>query len=120
VFRNRLLELFEAFDFADPNLVTGRRTVSTTVTQALYLLNSPFLMDQARSAAREALAKPGLDDAARLDRAYRMALGRLPTEREREVAMAYLAGKTKAEARQAAWERVYQALFGCVDFRYVN
>src|SRR5262249_35182606 len=35
VFRNRLLELFEAFDFPDPNLVIGKRNVSTVATQAL-------------------------------------------------------------------------------------
>jgi hypothetical protein len=119
VFRNRLLELFEAFDFADPNLVTGRRTVSTTVTQALYLTNNPFVKDQGRIAARAALATP-VDDAARLDRAYRVALGRLPSERELEIALAYVSGKAKPEERQAAWERLYQALFACVDFRFVN
>jgi hypothetical protein len=119
VFRNRLLELFEAFDFADPNLVTGRRTLSTTVTQALYLTNNPFVMDQARIAARAALAVPA-DDAPRLDGAYRVALGRLPSQREREIALAYVSGKTKPEERQAAWERLYQALFASVDFRFVN
>jgi hypothetical protein len=120
VFRNRLLELFEAFDFADPNLVTGKRTVSTTVTQALYLMNSPFAMDQARHAAKAALAVPNLDDVGRLERAYRIALGRLPTEKERQLALAFVAGKTKPDERQAAWERLYQTLFACVDFRYVN
>src|SRR5262249_4538084 len=80
VLRNRLLELFEAFDFADPNLVIGKRTVSTSVTQALFLMNSPFAMDQSRLAARAALAV-NIDDTARLERAYRTALGRLPTEK---------------------------------------
>jgi hypothetical protein len=120
VFRNRLLELFEAFDFADPNLVTGRRTVSTVATQALYLLNSPFVMDQARHAARAALAAPG-DDAARVERAYRTALGRPPTAREREIGLQFVAGeRMTAEQRLAAWERFYQALFACIDFRYVS
>jgi hypothetical protein len=121
VFRNRLLELFEAFDFADPNSCLGRRTASTVATQALYLLNSPFVMDQARRAAAAALAVPGLDDAARVDRAYRGALGRLPTARERELALAFVneAGLAATE-RQAAYERLYQTLFACIDFRYMN
>ncbi len=118
VFRNRLLELFEVFDFADPNLVGGRRVTSTVATQALYLMNSPFVMEQARHAAKAALARPG-DDAARLEHAYRTALGRLPMDRERELALAFMAGRTAAE-RQAAWEQLYQALFACIDFRYVN
>ncbi len=119
VFRNRLHELFEVFDFPDPNLVGGRRTVSTVATQALYLMNSPFVLEQARHAARAALAKGG-DDAARVERAYRVALGRPPTERERRLALAFVAGKATAAERQAAWERLYQALFGCIDFRYMN
>src|SRR5262249_60866272 len=91
VSRNRLLELFEAFDFADPNLVVGRRSVSTVATQALYLMNNPFVMDQARHAAKAALAEPGADDGGRVERAYRTALGRPPTERERRLALDFVA-----------------------------
>ncbi len=76
IFRNKLLELFEAFDFGDPNLVNGRRNVSTVATQALYLMNSPFVREQARQAARALLDVPGLDESGRLERAYRLALGR--------------------------------------------
>jgi hypothetical protein len=119
VFRNRLLELFEVFDFADPNLVIGRRNVSTVSTQALFLLNSPFVMEQARHAARRALAEPDLDDARRVERAYRVALGRPPSPRERVLALGFVAGK-QGEARLGAWERLYQALFACIDFRYLN
>jgi hypothetical protein len=118
VFRNRLLELFEAFDFADPNLVGGRRNVSTVATQALFLMNSPFVLEEARHAAKAALASPGPDEA-RVERAYRAALGRLPTARERELALACVGGASEEE-RVTAWERFYQALFACLDFRYVN
>jgi hypothetical protein len=116
VFRNRLLELFDVFDFADPNLCLGRRNVSTVATQALYLMNSPFVQAQAHAAAEKALTVP-MDDAGRLDIAYRRTLGRLPTVRERELAMDYLRA---APDRIAGWERLYQVLFACVDFRYVN
>jgi hypothetical protein len=119
VFRNKLPELFEAFDFADPNLVMGRRSVSTVSTQALFFLNSPFVREQAREAAKVALADPKPSDEARVHRAYRTALGRLPTERETNIALAAVAGKTKPEERLAAWERLYQALFASIDFRYV-
>jgi cytochrome c553 len=36
VFRNALPEVFEAFDFADPSMPTGRRYVSTVAPQALF------------------------------------------------------------------------------------
>jgi hypothetical protein len=119
VFRNRLLELFEVFDFPDPNMVVGKRNVSTVPTQALYLLNNPFVMAQAKHTAQSLLSIEGLNDGQRIDAAYRKALGRLPTQRERQLALAYLA-EASPDQRPMAWERLYQTLFACVDFRYVN
>lgn len=121
IFRNKLLELFEVFDFGDPNLVVGKRNVSTVSTQALYMMNSPFVMEQAQQAAKALLAQSGLDDTARLDRAYWLALGRLPTERERKIATDFLAQSgSSPPQRLAGWERLHQTLFACIDFRYVN
>jgi hypothetical protein len=118
IFRNRLLELYEVFDFPDPNMVAGRRNVSTVPTQALYMMNSPFVMTQARSAAAVSLKEAGAD-AERIEKAYRRTLGRAPTSRERELALQYVSVPL-AEQRLPAWERFYQTLFACVDFRYVN
>ena len=75
VFRNRLLEIFEVFDFPDPNMVMVRRNVSTVPTQALYLINSPFVMAQAKHTATTLLGDDARQsDAARLDLLYRKAL----------------------------------------------
>ncbi len=119
IFRNRLNELFDVFDFPDPNMVMGRRNVSTVPTQALFMMNSPFIMTQARHAATLALKDADAKDAERIDLAYRKSLGRLPTPRERELAVRYVSVPL-AEQRLPAWERFYQTLFACVDFRYVN
>ncbi|MCI0683379.1 MAG: DUF1553 domain-containing protein [Gemmataceae bacterium] len=119
VFRNRLLELFEVFDFPDPNMVMGRRNVSTVPTQALYLMNNPFVMGQARHVAAGLLTREGLNESQRLDLIYRTALGRFPAERERQVAIAYLESANGTE-RPAAWERLCQTVFACLDFRYVD
>jgi hypothetical protein len=119
IFRNRLLEIFEVFDFPDPNMVLGKRNVSTVPTQALYMMNSPFVMTQAKHAATLTL-KGNAKDADRIDEAYRKSLGRLPALRERELALAYVSAALTAEQRLLAWERFYQTLFECVDFRYVN
>ncbi|MCB1066420.1 MAG: DUF1553 domain-containing protein, partial [Verrucomicrobiae bacterium] len=126
-FRVKRLELFEAFDFGNVNQPIGQRNVSTVAPQALYLLNSPFVMEQARLAAERALAdtdRPG--DEARLDYAYRTALGRLPGEEERRVMMAFLqsstdpAHDTEGGDRVETWAQVFQTLFGCLDFRYLD
>jgi hypothetical protein len=124
VFRNTLLEIFESFDFPDPNMVVGRRNISTTATQGLFLMNHPFVIEQSRAAAKVALAWPDMDDAQRLERAYRITLGRRPTERELQLAMDFVTIPTEENAtpgrRLDAWAQFYQTLFASVDFRYLN
>jgi hypothetical protein len=118
VFRNALPEVFEAFDFADPSMVVGARARSTVAPQALFMMNNPFPAEQAKAAAARVLAENLPTDDARLDRAYRLALGRLPTDGERGAMRRYLANQSGSPP--AAWAAVFQALFASADFRYVE
>jgi hypothetical protein len=118
-FRNRRLELFEVFDFADINAPIGQRATTTVAPQALFLMNHPFVTDQARAAARRTLERDAGDDDARLESAYRAALGRAPTARERTLAREFLQG-AEGEARVETWAQLHQALFASVDFRYLD
>ena len=127
VLRNRLHGLLEVFDFPDPNVVSGGRSVSTLPTQALYLMNSSFVIEASRHAARELLREPGLDDATRVDRAYLRTIGRPPGRAEREVAVRHVRDLAGGDGQQLTasgsealemWTGLYQALFACVDFRY--
>jgi hypothetical protein len=120
-FRNRRPELFEAFDFADINAPLARRHATTVAPQALFMLNHPFVIEQARHAAARTLAStPAAGDDARVAHAYRTLLGRAPREREQRIARDFLAGAKGAEERAAAWAQVHQALFASADFRYVE
>jgi hypothetical protein len=110
-----LHEIFEIFDFADPNLVMGQRTNSTLATQALFLMNSPFVMEQSKRAAELLVENlPNARAEERLDWAYRQVLGRAPTPRERQLSLDYLSSNPDD------WPAVYQVLFACIDFRYLN
>jgi hypothetical protein len=115
-FRNRVHELFEVFDFASNNAAVAERTVTTVSPQALWMLNSPFVMEHARAAAELALSRDEAEDA-RIERAFRVTLGRRPSAAEMEIARKSLAS---GKDRTAAWERLFQGLFGCLDFRYLN
>ena len=119
VFRNALPDLFEVFDFADPSLVVGRRNVSTVAPQALYLMNHPFVIDQARAASRRLLAGPDQSVDDRIERAYRWTLGRAPGDSERQAMQRFL-DQDKSLDAEGAWATVFQALFSSIDFRYVN
>ncbi|MDP3072793.1 MAG: DUF1553 domain-containing protein [Opitutaceae bacterium] len=114
-FRNTRLELFEVFDFADVNASVAQRAASAVAPQALFLMNHPFVLEQARHAAERTLREGAPDDATRIDRAYRRALGRGPTAREKAIALRHL-----AVGSPETWTEFHQALFASVDFRYLN
>ena len=121
VLRNSLPELFEVFDFADPSTVTGRRNTSTVAPQALFLLNHPFVHEQALATAQQLLANKTLaDDTAKINHAYRWTLGRSPTSAERQIAIRHLAPTGSNTSPLAAWAQLIQVLFASPDFRYVN
>jgi len=117
VFRNTLHEVFEVFDFADPNLVVGRRNTSTLPTQALFLMNSEFSMSQANSTAKRLQSVDSLTHDQRIELAYRWTLGRKPTAEERALIDHFIKNN---EDSNAAWSDVFQSLFGCIDFRFVD
>jgi hypothetical protein len=120
-FRNRMHELFEVFDFADQNRSVGARSQTTAAPQALLMLNSQFVMDQAAAAAKRALANESLSDDRRIDRAFRDTLGRKPSPAELAIARSTLKSKQGDDAdQQFAWERLFQGLFGSIDYRYID
>jgi hypothetical protein len=112
---------------ADPNLIVGKRDVTTVPTQALFLMNNPFVLNQSAEFAKRILKDQGLDQNARINLAYRLAVGRLPTDRERSEVAKYInefrklfeEAKQKGNANFAAWASFCQALFESGLFRYV-
>lgn len=122
VLRNSLPEIFTAFDFPDPSMVSGQRNVSTVASQALFLMNSKFVIQQAKFAASRLTQEPQLDLENRVNAAFRRVLGRLPGPAEREQAMKFLSADPAESEQQKLerWSRFVQALFGTMDFRYVD
>jgi hypothetical protein len=118
VIRNHLPAVFEAFDFADPDVATGRRDATTVAGQALYLMNSPWVLEQAEAAATRLLALAEKD---RLPMLYRRAFGRSPTLEERRRVEAFLHEAAKQGTPEAAtWAAVCQAIFGSAEFRFIE
>jgi cytochrome c553 len=128
IVRGLVPEFLSLFDVADSELVVGQRDVTTVAPQALYMMNSPFVVEQATATAEKLLARSDLaSDEARVDYAFRLVLGR-PADRDQTAAtLAYLneyaaslATSEKPEAKQlAAWTSFCQTLFASAEFRYV-
>jgi hypothetical protein len=127
VLRGSVPEVLTVFDGADPSLIVGKRDVTTVATQALFLMNNPLIATQAERMARRILQPKDLDQSARIDLAYRLALGRPPDEHEKTSVSRYLVeyrqslekGQHKGNPQIAAWATLCQTLFASGEFRYV-
>ena len=113
-FRNSMLPIFEVFDAPNPNLVVGRRSTTNLPTQALFLMNSPFIREQSELTAKRLLAEAGT-----VEDTYLLILSRPPSESERLSTQTFLAS-FPPEQKTEAWTQLTQALFSTIDFRFIN
>jgi cytochrome c553 len=123
VSRHELNPLLRLFDFPDANISSEKRTDTTVPQQQLFVLNSPFVVDQARALAARVQAE-AKDDEARVERAYLLAYGRPAAEGEIQRTLAFLQGEDSAEEKPrnklTRWERFTQALLGSNEFLYID
>jgi Protein of unknown function (DUF1553)/Protein of unknown function (DUF1549)/Planctomycete cytochrome C len=116
------------FDGPDTNTTTDQRTSSTVPPQALFLMNNPFVAEQAEAFARRLLTEtPDTDPC--IDRAVHLVWGRPPTSAEHERALHFFdACRAKLTAAGVAAElREFQVrssfarvLFCANEFVYVD
>ncbi len=121
ILRELLPEALDLFDFAEPSLVVAAREVTTVPSQALYMLNSPFVQENAAAMANR-FQGTSADPAQRIQAAYLTALSRPATAAEVARAETYL--KTHAAERggspESALTTFCQALFASAEFRYLK
>jgi hypothetical protein len=116
------------FNGPDTSMTTAVRDESTVPMQALYLLNSPFVHEQAGGFARALIGREP-DPAARVRRAYLEAFSRPPTEAERARALGYLAryeqtldgdGVPADRRTLEAWSSLARTLLASNEFIFVD
>ncbi len=83
-------------------------------------MNHPFVIGQSEAAARRMPGECQFDTIAGVQHAYHQVLGRGPSAEEQKVAVEFVDRLGKTPNRIARWALLYQALFECVDFRYLN
>jgi hypothetical protein len=75
-------------DCPDSTLPEPKRVVTTSPLQALTLLNSRFVVEQAAFLAERLVRETGeTDRGAQVERAYRLAFGRAPQPQEKAAAL---------------------------------
>jgi len=99
--RQSLPGLFRAFDFASPDASAERRPKTVVPQQALFGLNSPYVLEQARAIAARSEVNGAKDDAERVAALYRVILARSPDGDETKRGMKFLrAGGPVAQLAQ--------------------
>ena len=96
-----------------------RRFRSNTPLQALTLLNDPAFIEIARGLAARIVTErpPPASDAARINYAFKLCLGRAPSERELETLATLLRRETEAnDTIGSSWETVARVLLNLDEF----
>src|SRR5262249_43024733 len=133
--RNAMYDLFAVFDYCDPSVHLEQRPASAVATQALLLLNSPFVLQQSAALAAGARAAVSDDsatgDAARIAWIWAQAFQRAPSASELQAAQRWLSTARAAlpgpgsaaiadAAEAAAWQGLCQTVFASNEFVYVD
>ncbi len=88
--RGSLPEVFNNFDFANPDLTTGKRYATIVPQQSLYLMNNPLVVEQVRSLVQRPDFKNEQDDEKRVRLLYDIVYQRVPTADEIKLGLRFL------------------------------
>jgi hypothetical protein len=109
--RNLRFPFLEAFDLPDSNLSCPKRERSTTAPQALALLNAEDVVAAAKALAQR-VTQEKQNSADRIVLAYRLVLGRQPSEEEMLLSRQFLETSPLSE--------LCRALFNVNEFVYLD
>jgi hypothetical protein len=104
--------LLDSLDCPDPSTKTPRRSVTTTALQALELMNSSFVVRQARCFAERIKKSSGTDTTSAVRLSYKLAFGRGPTFTEQKRAMSLV--------KNSGLDELCWALINSSEFLYVR
>ena len=109
--------LLRTFDFPSPDGSSPQRTTTTVAPQALFLMNNPFVLEQARRVLKRSEVAAETDGTGKIARLHCLVYGRLPAAQEQGLGVEFMAGSNKSTL---AWERYVQALLLTNEFVFVD
>ncbi len=100
--RVRLPNDFRNFDFASPDGHTAERYLTTVPQQALFMMNSPFAMEQAAALINRGEIASEKNPRLRIQKLYRLVYGRAPKAEEIALGLEYLRNNDFNSSRSTA------------------
>jgi mono/diheme cytochrome c family protein len=95
--RADLVEVLNTFDFASPDMPMGKRYETAVPQQALFLMNSPLVIEQVRNAVNRPEFRQQNTDEDRIRYLYELFFQRLPLEQEIQDGKEFLAAYQQPE-----------------------
>jgi mono/diheme cytochrome c family protein len=108
--RQNLPSMFRTFDFASPDTTSPQRFFTTVPQQALFMINSPFVVEQARGFVQRPELRSGSCDEDRVKALYHVAFQRAPKADEIELGLHFLKSQEAAAITPSAapvWQYGY-------------
>jgi hypothetical protein len=126
--RSSLNPFLQVFDVPKPFTTLGRRDATNVPAQSLALLNSPFVIDQAKKWSTAVVQDGSASAEVRLRRMFVTAFARPPSDQEITAATEYLsslANERKVPANELlgsvpVWQDFAQSLFNLKEFIYLR
>jgi hypothetical protein len=115
--RQNLPAFFRTFDFATPDSHSPQRFTTTIPQQALFLMNSPFVIEQAGKLVKRTEVAAATEPAERIKRLYALLFGRHPTDDETAMGTQFVAADNNADSN---WQRYAQALMVSNEFVFID
>jgi len=111
-------QFLRLFDFPVPRASVARRTPSITPQQSLFMLNNPFVTNQAKALAAKVKVETEKESA--IQYLYQMLFARNPTPQELAVGTQFLEGKDAKPLPLTREERYAQALLASAEFLFIE
>jgi hypothetical protein len=122
--RNFLTPMLLAFDYPIPFSSMGRRSVSNVPAQALAMMNGPFVAEQAKRWAEQALEDSSLSSESRIQLLYQTALARPASDSEVEEALAFLDEQSQRYGASGdntqPWKDLCHVLMNVKEFIFID
>ena len=119
VHRREMSQTLLIHDFPDPTQHSPKRNATVTPLQGLYALNGPLVANQAQALAGRIQRECGDDTEVAIERAYWLLYSRPPTEKEKQLGLAFLA-QAKDAKRESRWTQYAHVLLLSNEFVSVD
>ena len=124
--RNRRNPYLQLFDSADPNVSMGQRQATVTPTQALFLMNSRFVHEQANGLATRIVANSKTTEEG-VQLAFELGHGRQPAKPDFNSAVEFVTkysekfpGQDQVASEQQAWAALARVILTSNSFLFVD